>query len=118
MLLEQLYAVRSKSIISCLFTPVTPIFEPCLMSVAHGFKNLFEMHFVRRHIFKQDALVEVMPVYKQIINRKGVQQPVSQPVVFQVVYILDVIIVASFSVAFNVYVENLFYGRTPVMECP
>ena len=68
--LNKFYAIRSKSIIFCLFTPVTPIFEPCLMAVAHGFKNLFEIHFVRRHIFKQYALVEVMPVYKQIINRK------------------------------------------------
>ena len=99
-------------------SPIAFMEQFYLQIVPHGLNYRCKKLTTGGNILEKDSTFKVMTFVYQIINRKRIQKPAPYSSFFYIFYILDVIVISTLTITVDVYVENLFYCRTPIMESP
>ena len=58
----------------------------------------------------------MMAFVYQVIDRKRIEQPVTNATLLHIICIFDIVVITTLSVTIDIYIKHLFDGNAPVME--
>lgn len=116
-LLEHFHAIGLYGVDAFRVAPIALMYKFYFKAVAHSLNDRREILSAGRNLLEQDATLEMMAFVDEIVYGKCVEQPVADAATFNVIGILDVIVVSTATAALDVDVERVFYRVAPIMKC-